>query len=639
MDLKSLGTKVSSKWRILLIVFVPFIMIFVLAIMLSSRSVVANNGMADLSNIDFSHNKLVSLDGQWEFYWNKLLRAEDFNLGQRQKIDSFMKVPGIWSHNAGTHYTSQGKVTYRLSLYYPKDLKDPALRIQNVANAYKLYVNGELMAEVGSSLDNKAKFKNDDKIIIIDLPKNTQKIELVFQVGNLNCATGGLRIAPVFGSRQVLEHQRMIMIMLQMFFIGGVLIFGIHYFSLFLLQKGNRTALFFSIICLTTALRSMIWGETSLTILFPSSPLDMRIYINYLTGYNYVAILIMFVYSLYPLEFNKKVMGLILLPSLIFDVFLLTTNPEFMTFYTNYLYILLILQMIYIMGALMKSVLRKRDNAVLMFIAICVLIWAIYVDIIDFVLIGSISLSYMTLLGNFAVILAMSHIQAKQQARNHEKLILYNEKLLEADKLKDQIMATEMSFLQAQIKPHFLYNALSAIANVCEKDGKQASKLIIDLAFYLRGSLEFNNLDKMVSVEKELQFVDTYFHIEQARFGQKIQLNKEIEIPLDVQMPILILQPLVENAVRHGISKKFEGGTVTVRMIQKDGNVYIEIEDDGVGINSDKLAMILCEQDNVQGVGLLNIHNRLLKLYGIGLEISSEPGHTSVKLLITEGVL
>ena len=146
----------------------------------------------------------------------------------------------------------------------------------------------------------------------------------------------------------------------------------------------------------------------------------------------------------------------------------------------------------------------------------------------NFILIGNINLTYMFLFGNFVVIMAMSYIQAAQQAMNHKKLILYNEKLLEADKLKDRIMATEMSFLQAQIKPHFLYNALSAIANVCEKDGKQASKLIIDLAIYLRGSLEFNNLDKMVTIEKELEFVDTYFHIEQARFGPKIQLKKEI---------------------------------------------------------------------------------------------------------------
>jgi sensor histidine kinase YesM len=204
--------------------------------------------------------------------------------------------------------------------------------------------------------------------------------------------------------------------------------------------------------------------------------------------------------------------------------------------------------------------------------------------------------------------------------------------------VKDKIMATEMSFLQAQIKPHFLYNALSAIANVCEKDGKAAGKLIIDLAIYLRGSLQFNDLDKMATIEKELEFVDTYFHVVQARFGQKIQLRKEIEIPQDAQIPVLILQPLVENAVRHGISKNPGGGTVIVRMTQKEKYICIEIEDDGVGISGDKLISLLNESGLNQGVGLLNIHNRLLKLYGKGLEISSEPGCTRVKLLIPEVV-
>jgi sensor histidine kinase YesM len=455
-------------------------------------------------------------------------------------------------------------------------------------------------------------------------------------VGNLNCAAGGLRAAPVFGSKQALEQQRMLMLILQMLFIGGVLIFGIHYFLLFLLQTQNKTALLFAVFCLVTVLRSLIWGEIPLQILFPNVSPELRMYINYSTGYNYVAIVILFIHSIYPLEFNKKAMTLFLLPSLVFNVFLLISRPQAMTFYTNYVYIILFLQMIFALVMLMKAVMRKRDNAVLMFIANCVLIWAMNEDIINYIFIGSIYLSCMFLFGNFAVILAVSYVQARQQAMVHKKLVLYNENLLESDRLKDRIMATEMSFLQAQIKPHFLYNALSAIANVCEKDEKQAGKLILDLAIYLRGSLEFNNLDKMVTIEKELEFIDTYFHIEQARFGQKIQLQKEIEIPLDVQIPVLILQPLVENAVRRGISKKPHGGTVTVRMMQKADNIGIEIEDDGVGIDSKKLTSLLDGPGLSQGVGLLNIHNRLLKLYGKGLEISSESGHTCVKLWIPE---
>jgi len=634
VDLRRVWEKNSSNWRVLLIILVPALVLYVLVLMLSPSSAIANNGRADLSGIDFSYNKLISLDGQWEFYWNKLPMPKDFGFGQRVKMDSFMKVPGVWASNAGTHYTRQGVATYRLTLYYPSTLKDPALRIQNVATAYKLYANGQLITEVGKVSDNKADFKEGEETLILDLPKGTQEITLVFQVANLNYATGGLRAAPVFGSKQVLERQKMILLIMQLLFIGGVFIFAFHYFLLFLLQAKNKTAMFFSILCFITVSRSLIWGETPLMILFPNASFDLRMYMNYLTGYNYVQIVILFVYSIYPMECKKRTMGLILLPIFVFDGLLLFTSPEFMSSYTNYIYILLLLQMLYVMGVLMKSVLRKRDNAVLMFIAICVFVMAINEDILNYKVIGSIYLSSMFLFGNFAVIMAMSYVQARQQAMNHKKLILYNENLLEADRLKDKIMATEMSFLQAQIKPHFLYNALSAIANVCDEDGKRASKLIIDLAIYLRGSLEFNNLDKMATIEKELEFVDTYFHIEQARFGQKIQLQKEIEIPFNVQIPVLILQPLVENAVRHGISKKPDGGTVTVRMKQMDENICIEIEDDGAGISDERMEGLLNGADLNQGVGILNIHNRLLKLHGRGLEISTESGCTCVRLSI-----
>lgn len=637
MHRKNIWIRIVSNWRVLFIIAVPAVMLYSLFIMVSSSSVLTDNGRADLTKVDFNHYNLVTLDGQWEFYWDKLLPPEAFEQEPKPQMDSFMNVPGVWSaYKGGPEYSRQGIATYRLLLKYPVTLEDPALRVQNVANAYRLYVNGQLESEVGSALDDKANFRNDDKIVILDLPQDTQQIELVYQVGNQNCATGGLRVAPVFGSKQVLEQQRIFMMILQMVFIGGVLIFGIHYFLLFLLQKQNKAALIFAVFCLVTAVRSLVWGETPLTILFPDASLDLRMYINYLTGYNYVAILILFINSLYPLEFNKKVMAFILFPSIAFDILLLATSPEFVTFYTNYLYIILLAQMIYIMGVMMKAVLLKRDNSVLMFIAISSLILAMNVSIINFVLIGNINLTYLSLFGNFAVILAISYVQARQQAVNHQKLILYNENLIEAGRLKDKIMATELSFLQAQIKPHFLYNALSAIANVCENDGETAGKLIVDLAYYLRGSLEFNNLDKMVTIEKELEFVDTYFHIEQARFGQKIQLQKEIEISLDVHIPVLILQPLVENAVRHGISKKTGGGTVTVRMKQIKDYIDIEIEDDGVGMSGDKQAEIFNETAANQGVGLLNIHNRLQKLYGKGLEISSEPGHTCVKLLIPE---
>jgi two-component system, LytTR family, sensor kinase len=469
------------------------------------------------------------------------------------------------------------------------------------------------------------------------MPKGTDELELILQVANLHYAKGGLRFSPVFGSKQVLEKQKLMLLVLQMSFSASVFIFGLYYVLLFLLQTKNKTALIFSILCFITVLRSLIWGEIPLVVFFPNVPFQALVYINYITGYNLIPIMILFVLSIYPLEFKKKITIVVLVPTLCFNLLLLTP-PGFMSLFTKYLYILMLLQMLYIMVIMMKVVVRKRENSILMFIAIYIFVLTIIQDILHYKGIGRINVSYMFLYGNFAVIMAMSFVQAKLQMTINKKLVLYNEILIEDDKLKDKIMATEMSFLQAQIKPHFLYNALDAIADVCEENGEKASALIVDLSIYLRGNLEFNNLDKMVRIEKELEFVETYFNIEQARFGQKIQLVKQIEISLDLQIPVLILQPLVENAVRHGISKKQGGGTVTVRALQLDDGIAIEIEDDGIGMESEKLALLLREERKDQGVGLLNIHNRLLRIYGTGLDIKSELGYgTCVRLMIPKG--
>ena len=614
-------------------------MFFAIGMMYCPDSGLVDNGKVDLIKGNFGESQVADLDGQWEFYWNKLLTPEDFSDGQKPQMDSLMKVPGSWQGlKAGNKvYPDKGVATYRMLLKYPDTIKDPAISIKRVTGAYKLYANGRLIEEVGKVSDKASDFKADYKQNIVDLPKDKQELEIIIQEANLDYPRGGISESLVFGSKQVLEHKKMLLFSIQLLFIGSVLIFGIYYLLLFLLQRKNRTALIFSILCFITALRSLVFGEAPILVFFPKITLEGMAYINYITAYNVVPIIILFVLSLYPLEYKKRILGLILMPNLFFESLLLTPIG-FMGLFTNYIYILIQLQMIFVLVVLIKAVFKRRDNAILMFLAISIFALTIIEDIFHNVGISGNEISYMLVYGNFSVIICMSFVQARQQADVHKKLIIYNEKLVETDRLKDKIMATEMSFLQAQIKPHFLYNALSAIANVCEKDGKKAGKLIIDLAIYLRGSLEFNQIDKMVNIESELKLVDTYFNIEQARFGQKIQLIKEIDVPLDYRIPVLIIQPLVENAVRHGISKNKAGGIVMIRMTQIQEGIGIEIEDDGVGIEEEKLNLLLNGNNKLQGVGFVNIHNRLLRLYGRGLEISSQVGYgTCVRLVIKEG--
>lgn len=625
--------KISSNWRIVFIITLVTLMILAIFMMISSGPGRAVQGNADLSNIHFEQGEVVTLDGQWEFYWNQLLTPEDFEGEITQPIDTYIKTPGTWKGL----YPKNGVATYRLQLKYSASLKDPAFKTFGITTAYKIYANGKIMLEVGKVSEDSSIFRDGQGEHIIELPKDQQEIELIIQVANLNYDKGGLRESPIFGSKRVIEQNRMIQLVLQLFFSSGIFIFALYYLVLFLIENKNKTALFFSMLCLVTAVRSLLWGATPVLIFSDRIPSEVVAFINYLTGFNLIPIMILFVLSLFPMENKKLISCIILLPTLFFDG-LLFTSPEFMSSFTELLYSLILVQMIYTMWVMSKAVLNKREHSLLMFVAICVFILTVIQGVFRYIGVGRVNIHYMFIYGNFAVIMAMSIVQAKSQANTYKKLILFNETLMEADRLKDRIMETEMSFLQAQIKPHFLYNALDAIANVCEENGEKASELIVDLSIYLRNSLEFNSLNKMVRIEKELEFVDTYFNIEQARFGQKIQLFKEIEISLDVQIPTLILQPLVENAVRYGISKRQNGGRVTIRAQQLADGIRIEVEDDGMGIEAGKLVLLLDNERNEQGVGLLNIHNRLLNLYGKGLEVRSDEGvGTCVIMMIPKG--
>ncbi|WP_274365478.1 ATP-binding protein [Paenibacillus thermotolerans] len=187
----------------------------------------------------------------------------------------------------------------------------------------------------------------------------------------------------------------------------------------------------------------------------------------------------------------------------------------------------------------------------------------------------------------------------------------------------------EIAFLRSQIKPHFLFNALNSIAALCVDEPLIAEKLTLELSKYLRSSFDFKQLDSLTTLSSELELVKAYISIEKARFGERLQVEYDIDADIDmgIRIPPLIVQPLVENAVRHGLMSKVEGGKVTVA-IQKLSNdeVRFTIEDNGCGMSETMLAEVLRPDPEKKGVGLWNIGRRMKLIYGEGLQIKSKEG-------------
>lgn len=182
----------------------------------------------------------------------------------------------------------------------------------------------------------------------------------------------------------------------------------------------------------------------------------------------------------------------------------------------------------------------------------------------------------------------------------------------------DLIAEQRIKLMMSQIQPHFLYNSLSSISELCETDPMKAQTLTDDFSDYLRYNLTALNTEKLVSFEKQLEQTEIYLKIEKTRFEDRVNAVYEIEAR-DFEVPTLTVQPLVENAVRHGICKRQGGGTVTIRSFETDHEYVIEISDDGVGFDKESV-----NKDGETHVGIENVRARL-KYFGDTLEIKSEP--------------
>lgn len=189
-----------------------------------------------------------------------------------------------------------------------------------------------------------------------------------------------------------------------------------------------------------------------------------------------------------------------------------------------------------------------------------------------------------------------------------------------------ELISSEMAFLQAQIKPHFLFNAFTTIISVSYTDVGKAQALLGDLSEYLRGSFDFHNRERLISISKEMELVDSYLKIEKARFGERLQITLDVDKNIRHEIPPLIIQPIVENAVRHGAMHQPDGGSLHISIKVDEEAVVIIVTDDGPGIPEAVLAVLKEKRQGHKGVGLINIERRLQNLYGAGLEIASVLG-------------
>lgn len=196
----------------------------------------------------------------------------------------------------------------------------------------------------------------------------------------------------------------------------------------------------------------------------------------------------------------------------------------------------------------------------------------------------------------------------------------------------------EAAYLQAQIHPHFLFNTLNSIIALSDVDTEKMRNMGEAFASFLRISFDFLNTGELVELSHELKLAEAYLYIEKERFEERLTVEWDVEPDIGLFLPPLSIQPLVENAVKHGLLSRSEGGTVRIRIARQDGFALIEVKDNGKGMDEEKVTQLLSPtMKGKGGIGIANTNRRLLQLYGRGLSIVSSPNEgTTVSFAIPD---
>lgn len=198
-----------------------------------------------------------------------------------------------------------------------------------------------------------------------------------------------------------------------------------------------------------------------------------------------------------------------------------------------------------------------------------------------------------------------------------------------AHRLEKELEESRIAIMLSQIQPHFIFNVLGTIRGLCHENPEQAWYGLGDFSAYLRANMNALTNEKSIPFEKELAHVQTYIRLEQMRMGERLNVVYDIQ-EKEFSIPPLMLQPLVENAVKHGLFYKSDGGTVTIRSLRKNRNIVLSVQDDGIGFEAAAKEADFAQREHH---GLANVRSRVEKMLGGSLRIDSHPEHGSTVTL------
>lgn len=478
---------------------------------------IAEKGVMDLSNWDFEKDGKIELNGEWEFYWMKFLNIEKNFKGMNSekvpynKLGNFQNpkyysVPGAWNGmdlGSGLTIGQDGYATFRLNLLLPPIDSKSKLGFHiydGQGSAYEMYIGDKLVArngKVGTALE-------EEKPIYLpqygEFPSDNREVTLTIFISNFTHKNGGFQTPIKIGLYDSILKQKEILRSIEIFLSGVLLIIALYHFSLFFYRQKDKTALWFGILCMVMLLRLIITGERLLVETFPEMPFFILLRLEYIGFYGLVPPFGLFLYNLFPEEFRKYILKLIVVfPSLNIAIVLFFPIKYF-TMTLPLFHIATVFVMIYITYILIIAVKRKKEGAKLFLFGFSAYFLAAINDLVFYNLQGS--TLYVLPLGLFVFIFAQAGALAHRIGEAFNSSEELSEKLEE--RVEERTKELDNALLEME-KAMYL-------TEVEKKKSESQKKAIQDLNRLIKSLNEERNIE--VIMEKVLGYLNTNYNLQ-----------------------------------------------------------------------------------------------------------------------------
>lgn len=350
----------------------------------ASKKILAEKGTIDVSDWDFKNDGILPLNGEWEFYWKKILSPDDF-LSTKPQPDGYINVPAYWNGFKINDETAGGKgfATYRLVIISNIDNETLSIDKINIMSSAKIWFNSELINETGKVTGDEktsepSTIYSDDEITL-----KKGRNELILQVDNFNHQNGGTYNSINIGKSKYILNEKIISTAYDLFLVGSLFIIALYHLGLFYLRRREMSSLYFALFAILIALRTLLTRDNFIIQIFPDISYLLKMRLEYLTFTMAPPTVVMFLHTLYPKEFKKiPVYSLFALGSLFF-IYVLIAKPYNFSFIVDPYQIVLLAFILYILYGLILALIRKKEGSIAFLIGSSAVTFATVNDILN----------------------------------------------------------------------------------------------------------------------------------------------------------------------------------------------------------------------------------------------------------------